>query len=610
MEQTVQSLYLIAVVFLAAIVLLVVLAVRRPVQVAGDLGEAGERLREVEAEASALRQSKADLERGLAVEQQKSSRLIEVERDLGERTQHIEVLREDKAAAENELAAAKEALLRVEASRLEERARLTTTEQSLEASRIGNRKVEEALARKTEAVDRVESAVGELRTRLAASEQARELVSTRLETAAQEKSELEAGLSQNAAILAGKSETVANLNHELGKTRVELDTAKNELSDRNSSLARLQETLEQERKNTGEKLDLLAESKERMTQEFKILASDVVKEHGETFTKQNREQIDTILAPLRDKLGEFQQGLQTAHTESTKERATLTEQIRQLSERSATMTLETSNLTRALKGESQTQGAWGEMILGSILERSGLRVGEEYVIQQTQTNEDGARLRPDAVVNLPEGRRIVIDSKLSLVAFERYINAETDSERAEDLISHLSSMRTHIKTLSRKEYHSAMGSDLDYVVMFIPIEGALSAALQKEPSLTAFAVENNVAIATPTTLMIALRTAASVWQVERRNRNAEAISERAGKIYDKLVGFVEDMRVLGDRLNQARHSFDEGIGKLSSGRGNLMNQVQQLKGLGARTSKSLPEDLIDSSEPDAPLEREIAGVLT
>jgi DNA recombination protein RmuC len=263
------------------------------------------------------------------------------------------------------------------------------------------------------------------------------------------------------------------------------------------------------------------------------------------------------------------------------------------------MTTETSSLTRALRGEAQTQGAWGEMILASILEKSGLREGEEYVVQQSQATDDGQKVRPDVVVNMPAGQRIVIDSKLSLVAFDAYVNAWTDVDRKNAIDRHMTSIRSHIRTLARKEYHAAVGSQMDYVIMFVPIEGALAVALREDPNLTAFAVENSVAIATPTTLMIALRTVANVWQVERRNRNAEAIADRGGRLYDKFVGFVEEMTGLGNRLNQARISYDAAMGKLSTGGGSLLRQVEQLKSLGAKTSKSLPSNLLDLSEPDS-----------
>ncbi len=351
------------------------------------------------------------------------------------------------------------------------------------------------------------------------------------------------------------------------------------------------EALRQERRQAEEKLALLSDARETMTREFKSLAADVMRSHGETFSRQNKEQIELILAPLRDRIGEFQSGLEAAQSASSNERAVLADQIRRLSE-------DSSNLTRALRGEAQSQGAWGEMILGSILERSGLREGEEYRTQQSHTTDEGDRLRSDVLVDLPGGQRIVIDSKVSLSAFHDYVNAESAADRAAHLRRHLASIRAHIKSLSAKQYHSAAGSQLDYVVLFMPIEGALAAALSEDPNLTAEAVAANVAIATPTTLMIALRTVANVWQVERRNRNAELIAQKAGRIYDKLVGFLEDMDLLGNRLNQARAAYDDAFGKLSAGRGNLVRQVEDLKHLGAKAAKAIPADLLDGQESD------------
>ncbi len=331
-----------------------------------------------------------------------------------------------------------------------------------------------------------------------------------------------------------------------------------------------------------------------MTKEFRLLAEDVMARHGERFGKQNKEQIDGLLQPVRDKLAEFQQGLQAAHVETAKERATLGEQIRGLSEASAKMTTETTNLTRALKGQAQTQGAWGEMILESVLQNSGLRKGEEYECQTSHTTEDGQRLRSDVIVTLPgDQRRIVIDAKVSLVAFDGHVNAATDGERDACLRRHLDSMRAHIRTLGSKDYQGVARSGLDFVVMFIPIEGALAAALRTDPKLINEAADHNVAIATPTTLMIALRTVASVWQVERRNKNAEDIAKRAGLLYDKFAGFVGDMQALGERLGQADEAYKGAMKKLSDGRGSLTRQVEQLKGMGARTGKSLPAWLLE-----------------
>jgi DNA recombination protein RmuC len=490
-------------------VLVVSLVRRRP---AGESGDTPARLALLETELACLREAKAGVDRKLAVEEERASRIAGLERALAEKTEQADALTRAKGLVESQLATSNEGLARVEAALEETKARLIGAEKSREEIR---------------------------------------------------------------AQLEGEG---ANLREQLAK---------------------LQETLDQERKQAGEKLALLTDAKDRMTQEFKVLADEVMKGHAETFTKQNKEQIDTILVPLREKLGEFQQGLQAAHTESAKERATLGEQIRQLTESSAKMTTETGNLTRALKGETRTRGAWGEMILESILERSALREGEEYILQENLATDDGKRRRPDVIVNLPGGQRIIVDSKLSLIAFEEFVNAEDEIARSGALTRHLDSMRAHIKGLAGKEYHVAAGSHVDYVIMFVPIEGALAAALQGDPGLTNFAVENSVAIATPTTLMIALRTVANVWQVERRNRNAEAIADRAGRLYDKMVGFVQDMLELGSRLTQARAEYDKAMGKLSTGNGNVIRQVEQLKDLGAKTAKSLPAHLFDDDPVEA-----------
>lgn len=414
-------------------------------------------------------------------------------------------------------------------------------------------------------------------------------------------------LQKSLAVEQQKLVRLAELQKELEQKDLRIEDLRTDESALRQQLAKLEVTLDQERKQSAEKLALLTAARESMTKDFKLLADEVMKSHGETFSKQNRDQIDLVLKPLQQSLGAFQKNLTDAHIESVKERGILADQIQQLTRRSEEMTTETANLTRALKGEAQTQGAWGEMILSTILERSGLREGDEYLIQQSHSTEDGQRLRPDVIVNLPGGQRIVVDSKLSLVAFNDFVNSDSETDRAAHMKRHLASLRAHIRTLSGKEYHAATGSQLDYVIMFVPIEGALAAALQEDPGLTAEAVAANVAIATPTTLMIALRTAANVWQVERRNKNAEQIAQRAGKIYDKLVGYLEDMRMLGERLNQAQTSYGNAISKLSAGKGNLTSQVEQLKELGAKTGKSIPDQFLEDAGPNN--DAEIAGTV-
>lgn len=361
------------------------------------------------------------------------------------------------------------------------------------------------------------------------------------------------------------------------------------------TLATCSEALAQTKRQEAEKIALLTDAKERLSEQFKVLAEEVLGRHGQTFKAQNKEQLDGLLAPLKQQLSQFQQGLQATHVETTKARASLAEQIRALVSNNQTMTTETRNLTQALKGGSQTQGAWGEMILSTILERSGLREGEEYVTQESHSTEEGARLRPDVVVNLPDRKRMVIDSKVSLNAFTDFVNEVEPEAKNAHLTRHLASVRAHIKELGAKKYQQLDASGLDYVLMFVPIEGALVAALQADPGLTGYAAELNVALCTPTTLMIALRTVANVWNVERRNRNAEAIADRAGKLYDKFVGFVADLEAVGTQMDRARSTYDGAMRKLSTGGGNLVRQVQMLEELGAKTSKSLDSELVEAS---------------
>ena len=453
-----------------------------------------------------------------------ASNLAELRESLGKTTENMDELKERLASEVAKAAAAQDQIRQV--------LREKTT-------------VDEALAARTEKVASLQDSEASLRRGLDKMEGERNAVQAKLDAALEGKAAVEAGQ------------------------------------------ARLTETLEQERRQSEEKLKLLSEAREQMANEFKVLAEEVMFRHGETFSKQNKEQIDAVLTPLRDKMTEFQQGLQVAHDESLKDRTVLAEQIRNLTETSAVMSNETQNLTRALKGEAQVQGAWGEMILGTILEKSGLREGEEYVAQESHTAEDGTRVRPDVIVNLPAGEKIIIDSKVSLKAFEDYVNAGTEADRSSSLQRHLTSMKTHIRALGSKEYHLAAGSRLDYVLMFVPIEGALAAAIQADADLTSLAAECNVAIATPTTLMIALRTVANVWKVERRNKNAEAIADRAGLLYDKFCGFVEDLANIKKHLGKTTDAYDAAMSKLTLGRGNLLAQVGMLRDLGARASKTL-----------------------
>ena len=391
----------------------------------------------------------------------------------------------------------------------------------------------------------------------------------------------ERALAEKTGILDERNRSFAALEDERLRTQDAFAKARDE----NVALLSRIATLETEARGT----------REALTAQFKELSDAVLERQGTVFAAQNRSQIDAILQPLREQVTDFRTRLENAHTETAKERAVLADQIKRLSEDSARMTAETTSLTQALRGNSQTQGAWGEMVLETILERSGLRKGEEYILQEFHTTEDGNRLRPDVTVFLPGGERIIIDSKVSLTAFDACVGAANDDERQLHLKRHVQSMQTHIKTLADKDYAGATGSRLDYVLMFVPIEGALAAALEHDPALTSFAVKNKVAITTPTTLMVALRTVGSLWKIEYRNRYADEIADRAGKMYDKFVNFIEDLTELGRRLDQAQSAYGDAFGKLKNGPGSLVGQFQKMKDLGAHTKKAIPPALLESS---------------
>jgi len=359
-----------------------------------------------------------------------------------------------------------------------------------------------------------------------------------------------------------------------------IDNEREKNSELTAELAAMRTRLDEQARQNEANMKRFLEARQQMTDEFKAIAGDVLKSHGETFSKQNREQVDMLLKPLHEKIVEFQGGM-------LRDRATMGEQIRALAESNLTITTEAQNLTRALKGSSQTQGAWGEMILATILERSGLREGEQYLTQTSHSGEDGARLRTDVEVLMPNDDRLVIDSKVSLTAFEAYTNAE-DDVREQFLQAHVISIRTHVKTLGDKSYHRHAKSSLDYVMMFVPIEGALSAAIKADPNLFEFGMSQGVMLTTPTTLMTVLRTVRNVWDIEKRHRNAEEIAERAGALYEKVAGFLGTMDKVGSSLDRAQQDFAKAKDQLSTGRGNVVRQVEMLRELGAKSGKSLP----------------------
>jgi len=381
------------------------------------------------------------------------------------------------------------------------------------------------------------------------------------------------------------TQLIADKDARLRDMELELDRARRENSSLGAQVADLRARMQEQDKQNQY-------VRSQMSDQFKLLASDVLKSHGETFSKQNREQVEGLLKPLNEKIILFQSGL-------AKDRAELGERIRALSEDSLRMSTEANNLTRALKGSSQAQGAWGEMILSSILERSGLREGEQFLVQQSHTGENGSRIRTDVEVLFPNKDRLVVDSKVSLLAFEAFTNAENEAERARHLKDHITSLKSHIKTLGSKDYQVHTKSGLDFVMMFVPIEAAFSVAVKEQSDLIDYAIGQNVYIATPTTLMVALRTVSNVWDIEKRHQNAEKIAERAGELFNKVTGFLGNMDRLGKNLNAAQKSFDDARGQLVSGRGSVVRQIEMLEKLGAKTARKIPPGWQDDGDEDA-----------
>ena len=397
---------------------------------------------------------------------------------------------------------------------------------------------------------------------------------------------------------------IAERDAQVRDLRTKLDQAGADKQVLTGQVNRLQAELTAQGEAAAEKIEILSKVRADMEAKFGELAREALKIQGEAFSATNLERLNATLTPLKEHVGHFERELKAVHQATIDDRAALKAEIKNLTQRSEAISKEATALTRALKSDQQRQGAWGEMILSNILERSGLREGEEYETQAHRTGTDGERLRPDVVVRIPGGKSLVVDSKVSLLAYTEAVNAETEGEAAAARKRHVASLRAHINGLSAKGYQAAEASTVDYVILFVPIEGALSEALREDGALTEYALERHITIATPTTLMMALRTVSHVWAVERRNRNAEEIAKRAGLLYDKVAGFVSSMEGVGTRLRQAQDSYDSALGQLSQGSGNLLRQAEMLKALGAKTTKSIGMEFDETDAlppPDVPL---------
>jgi DNA recombination protein RmuC len=359
---------------------------------------------------------------------------------------------------------------------------------------------------------------------------------------------------------------------------------------------RLEAALDSERKQGLGRIESLNEAKEALTIQFKNLANDILDDKTRRFTEQNALSLDALLKPLQTKLTEFKEQVSTSYANESRERFALKSEIERLSALNVKMSDETRSLTQALKGDSKVQGNWGELVLESILESSGLRKGEEYLVQDSHTQVDGSRLQPDIVVRLPEGRHLVVDSKVSITAYARHAES-VDADTAQiELNAHIQSLRQHIQGLSSKNYSSLYGvGSVDFVLMFIPIEPAFLLALKSAPNLYQEALAKNIVLVCPSTLMATLRTVAHLWRQDHQNKNALEIARQCGALYDKFVGFIDDMEKLGQRIDQAQTSYHDAFNKLKTGKGNLIRTAERVRELGVKPSKTLPTGLLDST---------------
>jgi DNA recombination protein RmuC len=380
----------------------------------------------------------------------------------------------------------------------------------------------------------------------------------------------------------------------LGESRGTIVELTASVSTSRAEAAHLQEQLERER---GQ----LQEMQRTMSDQFRGIADNLLLETARRLQEQHRERLEDILSPFRSSIDRFEKKIEDNQREAIRDNQSLKEQLLALQKLNQTIGEEARSLTTALKGQSKTQGGWGEVILERILEKSGLCRGREYTVQASHLSDDGRRLQPDVIIHLPENKHLVIDSKVSLSAFERFCRCDEPARKAAELAEHVESVRRHVKELAAKSYQRMYElPSLDFVLMFVPVEPAFNEAVNAEPDLYTDAFEQNIIIVSTSALLATLRTIASIWQQENQNRNAMEIARLGGELYDKFVGFLGDLQDLGRRLRSAQDSFDDALGKLSKGRGNLVRRAEELKKLGARTAKAIEPSMLDGAEEAQP----------
>ncbi len=400
------------------------------------------------------------------------------------------------------------------------------------------------------------------------------------------------------------------LDDELARVRRAHETARDESHALRTQLAELETRREAERHEAAqlhalqreqaeEKLALLLSAREELGHQFKTLANDILEDKSKRFAEQNSASLGALLDPLKLRLNDFQGRVEQLYDTEGKQRSALSEQVRQLAALNQAMSEEAKSLTLALKGSSKTQGNWGELILERVLESSGLRRGVEYHVQQSHAQGDGKRLQPDVIIHLPEDRKLVVDAKVSLIAYEECVRAESDAARAAAQRRHLASVRAHIEGLSGKRYEQLYGlQSLDFVLMFVPIEPAFMLAISNDEKLFMDAWERNVLLVSPSTLLFVVRTVAHLWRQEAQSRNAQDIARRGAELVDKLVGFVADLEKVGKSLDTAQGTYRDAFAKLATGRGNVIRQAEMLRSLGVKAGKNFSAAALEGALPE------------
>ncbi|MHA3786748.1 DNA recombination protein RmuC [Flavobacterium hauense] len=387
--------------------------------------------------------------------------------------------------------------------------------------------------------------------------------------------------------LLGVEKQLVQAHAERDSLRQAKDALSIQLTKKETDFDNLLERMREQRQETDE-------LREKFTKEFENLANKILEEKSVKFTEQNKENLKNILSPLQEKIHLFEKKVEDTHKESIDYHAALRQQIVGLRDMNEQMSKETLNLTRALKGDTKMQGNWGELILERVLQKSGLEKDREYYVQQSHVNDEGSRIQPDVVINLPDGKKMIVDSKVSLVAYERFINEEDEVLKTVHLKEHINSIKRHVDQLSDKNYHDLYKIESpDFVLLFIPMEPAFAIALNDDTTLYSKAFERNIVIVTPTTLLATLRTIDSMWTNQKQQENAYEIARQAGALYDKFEGFVGDLTKVGNKMKDAQSEYQNAMGKLVDGRGNIITSIEKLKKMGAKAKKTLPENILN-----------------